>query len=501
MRNTIARLVCQFVASMTILVVAVGNVTAQTFDRAAWQKDYSLLKQDLERRYSNLAWFASPESGVDLPALDRRTLAMLNVATSDDDAQTALLNFVRSFHDGHFSQLTAQSPAGSVKSVTPANPDYKRSDAFTGCAAMRYAPYDLPSFTLPFESLPGFHLVADGIATPFRAGIFRSADSAVSLAIVRIPSFDETADQGLCLKAWTRDDVWEAQGKLVRRKLRDAVERSWYEELAVLLRVFKTAGVAAVVVDIGSNSGGDDSGDIAARLFTTKPLRSSPLWLSQDSAASTGYFNEQIEALRAAQQIDSANEVVKKELALFLQRQSELTKNICAMDWVWTARRMWTGNSCRRLVDAGSAGGPLPYLARDSIRNAEVGRRLHWPTLVASLWGTWSGPVYVLTDSRTYSAAEMFAAVLQNNRAAKIIGMRTGGDGCGFMNTPPPVSLPHSGLRFRVPNCVRIKSDGMDEVTGVIPDIPVLPTEGETSRARAMRVLDLVRADFPHPFL
>jgi hypothetical protein len=101
----------------------------------------------------------------------------------------------------------------------------------------------------------------------------------------------------------------------------------------------------------------------------------------------------------------------------------------------------------------------------------------------------------VLTDSKTYSAAEMFAAVLQNNRAAKTIGSQTGGDGCGFMTNPGPVVLPYSGLRFRIPNCVRMRADGTDEVAGVKAVIPVLPTEGEDARARAMRVFREIYAD------
>ena len=109
------------------------------------------------------------------------------------------------------------------------------------------------------------------------------------------------------------------------------------------------------------------------------------------------------------------------------------------------------------------------------------------------------GPLFVLTDNRTYSAAEMFAAVLQNNGAAKIIGARTGGDGCGFMNDPAPVSLAHAGLRFRVPNCVRMRADGTDEVAGVIPDLPVLPTAGESTRAQALRVIDTVRGSLETP--
>ena len=101
----------------------------------------------------------------------------------------------------------------------------------------------------------------------------------------------------------------------------------------------------------------------------------------------------------------------------------------------------------------------------------------------------------MLTDSRTYSAAELFASELQNNRAAKLIGDRTGGDGCGFMNDVEPIELPHSHLRFQMPNCVRIRADGTDEVAGVAPDIRVVAMEGENSRKQAARVLRALTND------
>ena len=75
-----------------------------SFSREGWLNDYELLKSTLERGYSNLAWFASPEGGVNLPALNRRTLEGLRQSTSDAEARTILLNFVTAFHDGHFSE-------------------------------------------------------------------------------------------------------------------------------------------------------------------------------------------------------------------------------------------------------------------------------------------------------------------------------------------------------------------------------------------------------------
>ncbi len=45
------------------------------------------------------------------------------------------------------------------------------------------------------------------------------------------------------------------------------------------------------------------------------------------------------------------------------------------------------------------------------------------------------------------------------------------------------------------PNCTRLRADGSNEVAGVKPDLPVLPTEGENDRARAWRLLDTLASD------
>ena len=107
--------------------------------------------------------------------------------------------------------------------------------------------------------------------------------------------------------------------------------------------------------------------------------------------------------------------------------------------------------------------------------------------------------VYVVTDGRTYSSAEMFSAVMRDNGIAKTIGLRTGGDGCGFMQEEKPFVLTHSKLRFRIPDCVRLRADGSDEVAGIAPDMPILPTEGESDRARAARAIATIENDLTTP--
>lgn len=464
------------------------------FDPAPWLQDYASLKQALEMRYANLAWFGSPEGGVDLPALDRGTIDALRGARSETEARAALLAFVTAFHDGHFSVLPRLASTPTARPPQVPAPTLLRQNAVDGCAAQGFGVGEDTRFSTPFEGLPGFHLIADGLSQPFRAGTLAADGDRPAVAIVRIPVF-RSNHPSMCLQAWTRPEVWSPDGALLRDQLRNAMKQLWYETLAGLLRNFKAGGSKALIVDIGNVSGGNDSGDAVTRLFTGNAVRSSPLWMVQNEAASGAYFEEELQALQSA--LASAGEnksAVERALAVFRRGKEKLDESNCHMDWVWRERRPWNTQRCRHLVAAGSSGGPLDTLAQGTIAN-EAATTLHWPAEVQPLWGSWTGPVYVLTNARSYSAAEMFAAVMQNNRAAKIIGRRTGGDGCGFMNDPRPLVLPNSKLRFRVPNCVRIKADGADEVTGVIPDIPVEAVAGERPVHFAARLLSALIAD------
>ena len=141
-----------------------------------------------------------------------------------------------------------------------------------------------------------------------------------------------------------------------------------------------------------------------------------------------------------------------------------------------------------------SPAGQLDYLAPGSLAT-DAAAALYWPSIADSMRGAWNGPVYLLTDSGTASAAEMFAALMRDRGIARTVGVRTLGLGCGSMVDNAPFTLPHSHLSFRIPNCVRLRADGSDEVAGIAPDLPVLPAAKESARARAARVLTVVNLD------
>ena len=98
-------------------------------------------------------------------------------------------------------------------------------------------------------------------------------------------------------------------------------------------------------------------------------------------------------------------------------------------------------------------------------------------------------PIFVLVDAHTASASEYFAAVLQDSKAAQVIGTRTMGAGCGYVDGGGKYTLPRTHLRFRAPNCVRLRKDGSNERAGIRPDIDLGAESTGIDRAR--RALDL----------
>ncbi|TWI04789.1 peptidase S41-like protein [Luteimonas cucumeris] len=85
--------------------------------------------------------------------------------------------------------------------------------------------------------------------------------------------------------------------------------------------------------------------------------------------------------------------------------------------------------------------------------------------------GEWRGPVLILADSRTGSAAEGFVAWLQQNKVATVIGERTAGAGCGYVDGGNPTRLKVVPVDVWMPNCARFLDDGRNEIDGIAPDI------------------------------
>lgn len=464
------------------------------FDRAAWQADFSELKAGLERTYVNLAWMGSPQSGIEVPRLERRTRDALAAAVTDAEAEHTLLDFIAGFHDGHLSPLPRLLDGAVPTFPEPASASLRPGDPATGCAALGFAATSPVAFTLPFESLPGFTLVGDGLAEPFRSGLVPGPDGR-RIGIVRIQEFEPTAFPAVCIRAWAA--LRAAKTAIAPGAIEDAAGDIWFEALAQTLARLREQGAVAVLVDVGRNGGGGDSGDWMPRMFTSRTVSSARM-LMVDAPVSAKYFDEQKGAMDrglAKKPQAMGAQALREARRFFEERKATLGTQRCDLGWVWTEQRPWRAGACNNLIDAGFAGGFKSSVPKGAYGSPDVRRRLSWAASIEPHFGAWTGPAYVLTDGRTFSAAEMFAATMKDNGIARTLGARTGGDGCGFMAKGDPLVLSHSQLRFRIPNCLRLRSDGSDEVAGIAADIPLLPIQGESGRGRAARALAAIARD------
>jgi len=96
----------------------------------------------------------------------------------------------------------------------------------------------------------------------------------------------------------------------------------------------------------------------------------------------------------------------------------------------------------------------------------------------------------VLVDQGTWSSAEYFAAMLRDNNAATIIGAPTGGAGCGYTNGGIQTFLKNSRAKVKIPDCVRLRADGTNEVAGITPDVLIPWRPNDSRYQRVKRVSD-----------
>jgi hypothetical protein len=85
--------------------------------------------------------------------------------------------------------------------------------------------------------------------------------------------------------------------------------------------------------------------------------------------------------------------------------------------------------------------------------------------------GDWPGPLLVLIDGGTASASEDFVAWMKDNQAARLLGARTYGAGCGYVNGGTRTPLRAVPRDVHMPNCARFLRDGTNEIEGIAPDV------------------------------
>ncbi|MEZ4428707.1 MAG: S41 family peptidase [Nannocystaceae bacterium] len=462
------------------------------FDREAWRADYLQLRAHLEASYANLLWVRDVR-GLDLVALDQRTQRALDDAATDRQARRALEDFLAAFADGHlhvdrvklskrlerwWAEL-GRDDAAPVPLDGETAPD-------VACAALGFGERD-GDFDPALREADGFTRL------PTSDSVFATAvleRPGARWGLLRIGSFDPRAYAPACLRAWA-----SYRGALTgpcEEACRDAflytaVPDQLLAELAAAIEQLVAAGIDRLAVDVMGNGGGSDWVDPAARMLSTKTLPCPRVAFLRHP-----HWSARLRARAAEVAEDLQKPQPDGDRALLERARARLTALADEAEVPCDLSRLWTDAAapgCSNLV-AGEyyACGVYEWLAPGSLAGADARALLFEGLRYAYTPGRYDGPLVVLVDGRTASAAEYFAAILRDGEAASIVGARTSGAGCGYTGGGVPVVLERSGLRIRMPDCQRLRRDGQNELAGVTPDHPAPWRDGDdaSTRARAL---------------
>jgi hypothetical protein len=239
-----------------------------------------------------------------------------------------------------------------------------------------------------------------------------------------------------------------------------------------------------LLVDLAGNGGGSEWIEALARTLTPVRLRSAPI----------GFVRHPhwVEAL-------AKREVSLREAAVGQSQEDRARLERHAA--TYAAARAQAEQPCDATPLFEGRASDCEWLGRGDIYMTGPEAALD-PAIIGKPWaaevfeplayefepGVWGGPLMVLVNAGTASAAEELAALLQDNRAAVIIGAPTLGAGCGYTRGGMDVVLRHSGATLRMPDCVRFRADGSNEVSGIDPDVLVgfRSNDGPTRRGKRL---------------
>ncbi|MBL8556546.1 MAG: hypothetical protein JNL41_19895 [Phenylobacterium sp.] len=462
-------------AAVLTLALAAGPGAAQeAFRPEPWLADLDQLRDALSAGYANLDWQA--ERGMDLPGAYARAQTRIAAARDVYAARRVFDRFLASFADGHL-EVRWPTPPASTMPPPAAEPDL--------CARLGY--FDVGDAGAIATRLPGFRHVGRADAH-LPAGVVAVAGRKVG--VLRIPIFTPSGLPRLC-------DELLAQAKLTRQsacddacaaRLVEAADTAFVEEMRGQVAALAAERPDVLLIDIADNGGGNDSPLALARLVTARPVRRPPMALVRGAPAAEELAARQVDVKAA---LGSGPPAQQAALARF---DTDLTHAVAAARTACDRRPLWTGAApgCSGLVDEPVYDGPLPprtagQALPDWVQVASPTAR--FPAVTA----LWRGPLVVLGDWNSASSSELFAAMVQDAGAAVVVGSRTFGAGCGHVTRAAPVMLANSGGVVSMPDCVRRRADGSNEVVGIQPDVAVGLQMYDSPRQR----LELVSAALP----
>ncbi|MFQ5637867.1 MAG: S41 family peptidase [bacterium] len=471
--------------------LAIGVYVLYSMDRGEpenWLDDFEVLKQGLSSAYANLEW-AAVHNKIDLYQVGRKTEEELGKTSSRRKARKIIKKFLQTFNDPH---LKAEATSPPVANRQTAEESQKLTTAFSAKDAVKFMGFrkGKSNFKLRFSSTAGFEEFDKG-SNPFPAGIVPLPDNR-RLGILRIEYFGEDRYYDVAKEAWDqfKAEIDESCDSGCQYAFTQRVGNRLLDFLEERIRQLEGVGINGLVVDVTGNGGGSEWSEAVARFFTSKKLR-----------CAGGSFIKHPHSVRTlerklswVEQDLARTDLLPRTREILREGYERLTSLLeqaragCDLSILWESPEAQP--DCSLLIEQPYGCGVFEYLENEEIAQLKSKYALSSFSYFPFREGAYSGPLFVAVDGGTASASEGFATLLQYNDAAVIVGERTYGAGCGYTYGGVHTYLEHTGLLVRMPDCVRFRADGENELAGIEPDISPWE-EGDNDKERAQK---LVRA-------
>lgn len=436
-----------------------GPAAPPAFDSAGWVADLDQVREAMASHYANLEW-AATEREAPLGALFAIGRQRLAAAGSEAEAREVFERLERYLGDGHVDFVW---PRAGATGVAGAPAGQQQADDRPPCDQLGFRA-DSRDGGAVATRLPGYRPLEGDSGFP--AGVVEVDGRTVG--VIRIALFSPQAHPAACAAALAElrpagepcddacmDRLWTLAADRVTADFSDR------------LRALEAAGATTLLVDIAGNGGGSEWVEAVARTVTPVPLRSAPVGFVRHPHWVEAFAEGERRMREAAVGQPAEDRARLEGYAAAYAAARVQAEQPCDPAPLFEGRAPgcdWLGRG-----DLYSTG---PVAALDpAIIGKPWAAEVFTPLAFAFEPGVWTGPVVVLVDDGTASASEEFAALLQDNGAAVILGSPTAGAGCGHTRGGIDVTLRHSGAVLRLPDCARFRADGSNEVSGVDPDV------------------------------
>ena len=443
--------------------------SASGFDPGPWLADLEQARQAFHLKYANWSWVET-EHDVKIDRLVDEFSEQLRKVADEGQARAVFERIASKLADGHV-EFDWPRPSPSIgAAAAPEPPDL--------CASIGYDPrQNAPGVA---QSLPAYRPLPASTDV-LAAGIV--ASDADKVGVLRIGVFQPEAFPALC-RAASRALRIPEQAKC-DDACKDKISAWAYDHLTLILeerlRQLKAAGAETLLVDITHNGGGSEWAEAVARVLTPKLLVSERLGFVRGEHWAT-HWREIGTDLRSF-----ASTAPPPDRKILLEWAGQADAALAE------ANATCASSSCDRIGKAGFSTGLVGASRSGALSGKKWATDVFSPSRYHYHDGVWDGPLIVLVDQETWSAAEEFAAILQDNGAAVVMGARTGGAGCGHTNGGTPTTLTNSRAVLKLPDCVRFRADGSNEVRGILPDVVVASRANDGIKFRA----ELIAAKLP----